>query len=108
MARRFLSLFCPEITCDRLRHIVEWCDRYSPLAAADGSDGIVLDINGCTHLFGGEGGLLVDLTRRLYRLGVRSKEAIADSWAVAWALARYGKKSIVHGSAEIAALDPLP
>ncbi len=108
MARRFLSLFCPAVTGDRLTQLVEWCDRYSPLVAADGSDGIVLDITGCTHLFGGEGTILLDLQRRLYRMGIESHGAIADSWGAAWALARYGAKFIVHGENAVSALAPLP
>ncbi|HZO55983.1 MAG TPA: DNA polymerase Y family protein [Bryobacteraceae bacterium] len=108
MARCFLSLYCPDITCDRLTQLVEWCDRYSPLASQDGRDGIILDITGCTHLFGGEGPLLLDLSRRLHRMGIEAHAAIADSWGIGWALARYGKRFIVHGDAAIAALDPLP
>ena len=34
MARRFLSLFCPDFAADRLTQLVEWCDHYSPLVAA--------------------------------------------------------------------------
>jgi protein ImuB len=108
MARCFLSLFCPNIASDRLTQLVEWCDRYSPLVAEDGNDGIVLDITGCAHLFGGEGGLLLDIKRRLHRMGVEAHGAIADTWGAAWALARYGNKFIVHGENTIAALDPLP
>jgi protein ImuB len=108
MGRRFLSVVCFDVGDDRLIQCVEWCDRYSPLAAADGNDGIILDITGCTHLFGGEGSLLLDLQRRLYRLDIRSKGAIGDTWGMAWALARYGKRFIVHGKDAISALDPLP
>ena len=108
MARRFLSLFCPAVSSDRLKQLVEWCDRYSPLAAADGSDGIVLEITGCTHLFGGEDKLFLDLKRRLQRMDIKSQAAIADTWGMAWALARFSKKSIVHGENAVSALAPLP
>ena len=108
MARRFLSLFCPNIPGDRLKQLVEWCDRYSPLAAADGNDGIILDITGCAHLFGGEDKLFLDLRWRLLRTGIKSKGAIADTWSIAWALARYGKASIVHGERAVSALAHLP
>jgi len=108
MARRFLSLFCPDVTGDRLTQLVEWCDRYSPLAAADGSDGIILDITGCIHLFGGEDKLFLDLQRRFHRMGIQSQGAIADTWGIAWALARYGEQSIVHGGNAASALAPLP
>ncbi|MFL6350522.1 MAG: Y-family DNA polymerase [Bryobacteraceae bacterium] len=108
MARRFLSIFCPAVTGDRLTHLVEWCDRYTPLAAADGSDGIILDITGCAHLFGGEGALLLDVQRRLHCMGIKSRGAIADTWSIAWALARYGKRFIVDGENAVSALAPLP
>jgi protein ImuB len=108
MARCFLSLYCPDIVSDRLTRIVEWCDRYSPLAAQDGCDGIILDITGCAHLFGGEGPLLLDLQRRLHRMGIESHGAIADTWGSAWALARYGDRFIVHGENTDSALNPLP
>ena len=32
----------------------DWCGRYTPLVATDRSDGILLDISGCAHLFGNE------------------------------------------------------
>lgn len=108
MSRRFLSLFCPSIAGGRLQELVEWCDRYSPLTAADGSDGIILDITGCTHLFGGEDKLFLDLRRNLLRLGIQSKSAVADAWSIAWALARYSKASIVYGERAASALAPLP
>src|SRR5690606_35466224 len=41
--------------------LADWCDRYTPLAAIDGEDGLILDITGCAHLFGGESALLSDL-----------------------------------------------
>jgi len=108
MARCFLSLYCPDIASDHLTRLVEWCDRYSPLVAQDGCNGIVLDITGCAHLFGGESPLLLDLQRRLHRMGIESHGAIADTWGAAWALARYGDRFIVHGENTRSALDPLP
>ena len=79
-----------------------------PLASQDGDDGIILDITGCAHLFGGEGPLLLDLRRRLHRMGLESHSAIADSWSIAWALARYGNRFIVHGEAAVPLLDRMP
>jgi protein ImuB len=108
MARRFLSLFCPALSNHQLTQLVEWCDGYSPLVAADGNDGVILDITGCTHLFGGEGPLLLDVVRRLRQMGIKSKAAIADAWSIAWALARYSKNLIVQGDNAISALAPLP
>src|SRR5262245_720522 len=37
-----------------LKDIAEWCIRYSPWVVADPPDGLILDITGCAHLWGGE------------------------------------------------------
>src|ERR1700760_1313257 len=41
-----------------LAGIADWCDRYTPLVALDPPHGLVLDITGCAHLFGGEAALM--------------------------------------------------
>jgi len=91
-----------------LRELVEWCDRYSPLAARDGADGIVLDITGCAHLFGGEAALLEQIEAGLRELRFQARGAIADTPAAAWALARFSRQTIVSSADLTAALDPLP
>lgn len=72
-----------------LQRLVRWCGRYSPWVAADGPDGICLDITGCGHLFGGEAALARDLADRLRARGLAVRLALADSAAAAWALARF-------------------
>ncbi|CAN0604069.1 unnamed protein product, partial [Ectocarpus sp. 12 AP-2014] len=47
-----------------LERMADFCDRYTPLMALDGADGVVLDITGCTHLFGGEAALRNDMHER--------------------------------------------
>ncbi len=108
MERRFLSLYCPGLTGESLIRLVEWCDRYSPLAAQDGEDGVVLDLTGCAHLWGGEAGLLADLKERLRRMKLNAQGAIAATWGAAWALARFGAPWLVHGGNLTPVLEPLP
>ena len=48
-----------------LRRLAEWCGRYSPWTAPDGSDGVKIEITGSAHLWGGEAALAADLSRRL-------------------------------------------
>lgn len=108
MARRFIYLYFPEIPVDHLQLLVEWCDQYSPLVSQDGNDGIVLDIAGCAHLFGGEGKMLLHAKSRFTRMGHRVRGAIADTQGAAWALARFGKRFIVAGEQTASVLDPLP
>src|SRR5262249_41624456 len=49
--------------------IADSCQRYTPLVAIDPPDGILLDIGGCAHLFGGEENLRGDLLARMMRFG---------------------------------------
>lgn len=73
-----------------LTALTDWCVRYAPAVAADAPDGLLLDITGVTHLFGGEGAMLADLTHRLARAGIPALGAVADTAGAAWALARFG------------------
>jgi protein ImuB len=75
--------------------LVAWCGRYSPRVAADGPDGILIDIAGCGHLFGGERRLLRDLSTRLARWGLGHRLGLADRQAAAWAWARFGDGPIL-------------
>ncbi|HUG62016.1 MAG TPA: DNA polymerase Y family protein, partial [Methylomirabilota bacterium] len=43
-----------------LAALADWADRYTPLVGLDPPDGLMLDITGCAHLFGGEAALLAD------------------------------------------------
>lgn len=92
-----------------LTSLAEWCIRFTPVAAVDLPDGILLDASGCAHLWGGEQGYLRDIITRLRQFGYHVRAAIADTIGVAWAIARFGKsKAIIEPSAHIDALLPLP
>ena len=62
-----------------LEAVADWCDRYTPLVGLDTPDGLLLDISGCAHLFGGEEDLMRDMARRLWRQGLNARLAVADS-----------------------------
>jgi protein ImuB len=94
-----------------LRRLAEWCSRYSPWTAPDGTDGIKIEITGCAHLWGGEEGLAADLATQLGRQGIALRIAIADTLGAAWALARFApgdEATILPPLAMRAALAPLP
>lgn len=74
-----------------LKRLAVWCTRYTPFAAPDGTDSVMLDITGCAHLFGGEAALLRDMVTRLRRFGIVARAACADTPAAAWAWSRHGK-----------------
>jgi len=73
-----------------LEALCDWCVRFSPAVAIDGDDGLLLDITGTDHLWGGEAAMLADLVARLARWGVPARAAIADTAGAAWGLAHYG------------------
>ncbi len=76
-----------------LRRLAEWCGRYSPWTAPDGTDGVRIEITGSAHLWGGEKPLAADLAARLDRRGVASRIVIADTLGAAWAMARFAEAS---------------
>src|ERR1700748_856572 len=76
-----------------LRAIAEWCLRYTPLVAADEPDGLILDITGCAHLWGGERPYLKDISERLRGKGYNIRAAMADTIGTAWAISRFGQIS---------------
>jgi protein ImuB len=98
----------PEADAALLEAVADWCDRYTPLAGLDAPDGILLDITGCAHLFGGEAALCRDLVERLAWQGLQAGVAVADTVGCAWAVARYGRTPIVAKGAARETLSPLP
>ncbi|WP_369823259.1 DNA polymerase Y family protein [Caulobacter sp. UNC279MFTsu5.1] len=91
-----------EILCD-------WCVRFSPAVALDGLDGLFLDVEGVSHLWGGEAAMLDDLLARLERWGAPARGAIADTPGAAWALARYAPdRTIAPPGGQAPLLAPLP
>ena len=91
-----------------LDSLADACQRYTPLVAADPPDGILLDISGCAHLFGGEAALIADCSARLTGFGLAHRFAIAGNIGAAWAAARFASVEIVANGAERDLLEPLP
>ena len=73
-----------------LQALVHMARRWSPLVARDGADGLMTDISGVAHLFGGEDGLLADLRAHIARAGFACAVGVADTRGAAYALARFG------------------
>src|SRR5262249_10467915 len=88
--------------------IADWCQRYTPLLAVDPPDGLLLDIAGCAHLYGGEQSLLADLLVRMAGFGFAARAAIASTIGAVFAIARFGSAGIVTPGEERIALAPLP
>ena len=91
-----------------LEAIADWCLRYTPLVACDPPDGLLLDISGCAHLYGGEDALVADLSGRLEKTGFAYRIAIAGSIGAAHAAAHHGAPGRYACGQERALLSPLP
>lgn len=89
-----------------LQMLARWSSRYCPWVGLD-HDGLVLDITGSAHLWGGEGALLDDIRARLDRAGLSHKAGLADTKGAAWALARFGGDSTKNGDI-LHHIGPLP
>lgn len=96
---------------ESLERLVLWVlQRFSPIVAVDGPDGIVIDSTGADHLHGGEAAMLDALVGRLTFSGITARAAVADTWGAAHALARYAADpSLIAASGTTEArLSPLP
>ncbi len=95
-----------------LADILDWCRRFTPLAALDAPDGVMLDVTGAVHLFGGEENLLAEIETRLHAQGFTACAALASTPEAAWALARYGDRRLLPDGLDekrlIRLLGPLP
>ena len=67
-----------------------WAQRWGPWSALDPPDGVLVDVTGVAHLFGGEATLLAEARRLLAGRGLAVRAAIAPTAGAAWALAHFG------------------
>ena len=76
--------------------------------AIDNVDGLLLDVTGATHLFGGETAMLEAICAVIARQGFTVRAAIAGTAAAARALARYAHATIAAPGTEAEAVAFLP
>ena len=67
----------------------DWCRRFTPLAALDGHDGVILDVSGVAHLHGGPKGLLRDIGLAFAAQNFSCRLSLAPHAAAATAFARW-------------------
>lgn len=94
----------------QLHRMAQWALRFSPITAPDEPLGLLLDIAGCEHLYGGALKLAQRVSESLTRLGFHARLAVAPTFACAQAIAACANKVItlidVDGMRD--ALAPLP
>ena len=104
----------PEAETRALKALALWFERFSPAVAIDagppGAEGLMLDMTGAAHLFGGEAALLGEIGRRLDDADIPASLALADTAGAAWALARHGgaRRAIAPPGGARQALADLP
>ncbi|MCY1126905.1 DNA polymerase Y family protein [Frigidibacter sp. RF13] len=97
----------PDLDARFLTALSRWARLYAPWVGVEGADGLVLDITGTPHLFGGEAAMLADMRARAARAGLELRLGLAGTRGAAWALAHYGEGIAAPGD-EAEALSPLP
>lgn len=94
----------PKADIELLGWLADGCERYTPACMLDPPPGLLLDITGCTHLFGeDEVELVKDLKARLRRHGFTCRLALGATPDSARAKAKYAKAFI--GDLPVEALD---
>ena len=91
-----------------LEGIADWCDRFTPLVTLDPPHGLLLDITGVAHLFGGEEAMLALVRAKIAAQGFAVQGAIAGTCLAARALARHAKNTIAPPGENARLLAPLP
>jgi len=82
--------------------------RFTPMAALDGPHGLILDVTGCGHLFGGELELGRTVRARTTRLGLTARLALAGTPQSARALCRFGPGGMFETDSARRAIRALP
>jgi protein ImuB len=91
-----------------LEQIADWCDRFTPFVSIDPPHGLLLDVTGVTHLFGGERAMLDAVQSALRKQSFSVCAALAGTSGAACALSRYAPNTIVEPGFEAEALAALP
>lgn len=103
----------------RLEKCAHWLQRYTPWVGHDSGVetlhgmadyGLLLDVSGCAHLFGGERAMMQDMAARFERRGITLRAAMAGTIGAAWGLARFSSTPItlLPPGQEAEAVLPMP
>lgn len=80
----------PDADAAALEALARWAERFTPWPALDPTgDGLVLDVTGCAHLWGGETALMTAAREGMEALGFHAETALAATPGAAAILARY-------------------
>src|SRR5688500_5154504 len=54
----------PDLPVRLLKRLAEWCIRFTPVVAIDPPDGLLLDVTGCSHLWGGDQSYMTEIIKK--------------------------------------------
>lgn len=83
-----------------LDRLAIWARRWCPWTVAE-VDGIVMDVRGAAHLFGGEAQMLRDMHTRFAMQGLRARLALGPTRGAAQMLARFGAQGVICGHQDV-------
>ncbi len=105
--------FCPDLMSQPARPDLDmrflatlrrWATRYCPWVGYEGTDGLVLDVTGVAHLWGGEAAMLADMRTRADRSGLGVRLGLGETRGAAWARAHFGDEHSTLTDLPVAAL----
>lgn len=80
----------PELSARLLNRFALWAIQYTPFVAVDLPDGLILDMTGCAHLWGGEPNYYRAVIGKLRSMDYNARGGIASTVGAAWAWSRFG------------------
>lgn len=80
-----------ELVTRLLKKFAEWCIKYTPFVALDDNRGLILDVTGCAHLWGGDFNYLKEIITQIRAKGYNARGAMASTIGMAWANCHYGR-----------------
>ncbi|WP_242914431.1 Y-family DNA polymerase [Brevundimonas pishanensis] len=98
----------PRADEELMARLVDGFGRFSPMVARDNPHGLMLDITGCAHLFGGEDGMMAAVRRLAGRARLQVRLAIALTPHSARALVRFGSEGAVSDADIVTTAGRLP
>lgn len=98
----------PEDDDRLLARVLEDSGRFTPMAALDQPSGLILDVTGCAHLFGGEQAMFGAVRRRLEAIDLTTRLALADTPQASRALCRFGPGGMFASGETARAIRALP
>ena len=81
-----------------LTNLRRWAGKFSPWVAEETPESLIIDLTGCSHLFGGEEALLAQVEEDCAALRLSVRAGMGDTPGGAWALARFAGQGVAAGA----------